>query len=382
MNSNLPNTEPQEAFFLTDEAQLRRWMPWLTLFRAFRVALGHRQLMVGFVAVWLLAGGMRLISSFEGNTQTPLASGEFHLSDKLPKVGETPINYGVAELVMLTGSATREVLVGVKPLGTWSLSLLKWVWMFGILLLFGGMSSRLAALELTQSQHCSLTDASSFVGRRIGAYSGGIALAAGGFLLFAFFNAVIGSLGNIPVVGPILLWVGYPVALCFGLLLTLLAVGLAASWPLMICTISVDGTDAFDALSRSFNYIYSRTWYALFLVVVMLLFGWGLQTVVTYFVSLIQTFTDYSVGYWLNREVVDPVDIVLFWRVALSSVPVAFSFSYFWVGGTIVYLLLRKSEDATPLTSVYLEDQASDELPLVGIPAANLREKQTAGESE
>ena len=37
-----------------------------------------------------------------------------------------------------------------------------------------------------------------------------------------------------------------------------LAVGLAAGWPLMWPTISSEGTDAFDALSRSYAYVYQR----------------------------------------------------------------------------------------------------------------------------
>ena len=52
---------------------------------------------------------------------------------------------------------------------------------------------------------------------------------------------------------------------------------------------------------------------------------------------------------------------------------VAFVYSYFWSASTIIYFLLRQSDDATDLDEVYLPDeQERDELlPLVGVAASD-----------
>ena len=40
--------------------------------------------------------------------------------------------------------------------------------------------------------------------------------------------------------------------------MAILTIGLAAGWPLMAPTVSTEGTDTFDALSRSYAYVYQR----------------------------------------------------------------------------------------------------------------------------
>src|SRR4029079_18006813 len=57
--------------------------------------------------------------------------------------------------------------------------------------------------------------------------------------------------------------------------MAILLIGALIGWPLMWSTVSVEGTDAFDALSRSYAYTYHRPWrllwyalFALFLAVV------------------------------------------------------------------------------------------------------------------
>ena len=50
--------------------------------------------------------------------------------------------------------------------------------------------------------------------------------------------------------------------------MALLLLGLAFGWPLMWATISTEGTDSFDALSRSYAYVFQRPLRYLFYVVV------------------------------------------------------------------------------------------------------------------
>ena len=65
----------------------------------------------------------------------------------------------------------------------------------------------------------------------------------------------------------------WPLALLAGLIMALLLVGLAVGWPLMWATISVEATDPFDALSRSYSYAFHRPIRYLFYVIVAAVLG-------------------------------------------------------------------------------------------------------------
>ena len=49
-------------------------------------------------------------------------------------------------------------------------------------------------------------------------------------------------------------------------MMAILLLGALVGWPLMWATVSVEGTDAFDALSRSYAYTYHRPWRLLWYV--------------------------------------------------------------------------------------------------------------------
>jgi len=59
--------------------------------------------------------------------------------------------------------------------------------------------------------------------------------------------------------------------------MTLLLVGVLLGWPLMWATISVEGTDSFDALSRTYAYVFQKPLrYAAYIgfAVIIGLLGW------------------------------------------------------------------------------------------------------------
>ena len=55
-----------------------------------------------------------------------------------------------------------------------------------------------------------------------------------------------------------------------GLAMSLILLGLAVGWPLMLASIAIEDADAFDAFSRVYNYLFARPWYALFLTLLTL----------------------------------------------------------------------------------------------------------------
>ena len=91
-----------------------------------------------------------------------------------------------------------------------------------------------------------------------------------------------------------------------------------------------------------------------------------------------------------DGEGVPPLTLTLGFRLTLvwmqfwQSLPTTFAFSYFWTTVTVIYFLLRKSEDSIGLDQVYIPagEPVDDTLPLVGIPAADHREARLNSQPE
>src|SRR5262249_6575016 len=100
--------------------------------------------------------------------------------------------------------------------------------------------------------------------------------------IFGLFH-MIPFLGDIFVSG--LLW---PLMLAFGLGIAIALVGLVG-WPLMPATISAEGTDSWEAVSRSYSYVYQRPWQYIWYGLVAVTYG-GL---VFFFLGFLGSFTVY-----------------------------------------------------------------------------------------
>jgi hypothetical protein len=73
--------------------------------------------------------------------------------------------------------------------------------------------------------------------------------------------------------------------------------------------------------------------------------------------------------------------LVQFWMKGLSTLLVAYIYSYFWTAVTIAYFLLRHAEDATPFSHAYWPEPSNDGPALSGIAAAERREQSLAAKS-
>jgi hypothetical protein len=223
-----------------------------------------------------------------------------------------------------------------------------------------------------------------------------------GFLLLWFMAAGVGLVGRIPVVGEAVLGVLWGVSLLIGFLMAAVAVIVCAGWPLMIAAISVESSDGFDGLSRANTYVTNRPGYALFLVLFAVTYGglllYFVAGVTELAVELSMQATDAGSGESINEMIrpainlgegmVEPVSgpgygLTQFWARLARMLPTAFVYSYFWTAATIIYLLLRRREDGTPLAEIQPNDSRSGErpAPLVGMAAATERERQIAADS-
>ena len=93
----------------------------------------------------------------------------------------------------------------------------------------------------------------------------------------------------------------WPFVLILGLLMAFLLLGALAGWPLMWATVSVEGTDGFDALSRSYAYTYHRPWRLLWYVLFAGFLAVVSMFVVKLFASSAVTLGNWSIDWGLNE---------------------------------------------------------------------------------
>ena len=216
------------------------------------------------------------------------------------------------------------------------------------------------------------------------------------------------------VVGDLLMPLLWPLVLLAGLIMAVVLVGLLG-YPLMYPTISAEGSDAFDAISRSYSYVYQAPWHYLWYSLVAVIYGAVLVFFVGFMGSLLIYMSKWSVALapapdtrepaylfmwaptsygWrdlllykstnatvvpevsnsgnlvpvaklqVNKDYYEPnwhnywaAFVVSVWLYILFLLVLGFSYSYFWTAGTIIYLLMRRKVDDTELDEIHLEEE-------------------------
>jgi hypothetical protein len=247
--------------------------------------------------------------------------------------------------------------------GLWSLA----VWAF-----FGAAICRIASVQLATNERLSWGSALRHACTKYLAYLSapliplvGVALAALPVLLIGFLMYLyIGGFGLF------LAALSWPLMLVAGLVMTLLILGLFFGWPLMWGTISTEGTDSFDALSRSYAYVFQRPLHYLFYAIVAAIFGWLGWLLVQNFASGIIWMTYWAASWGgTDKLVFDKVMsggdltgmgnagmwLIHFFTGCVKLLAVGYLFSYFWTASVAIYFLLRRTVDATEMDEVFLD---------------------------
>jgi hypothetical protein len=270
--------------------------------------------------------------------------------------------------------------------------------------LAAGALTRMAAVQFARDERIGLTSAARFAGGKFFSFLAAPLLPVSGVLVFWLLCLLLGLVGRIPGVGEVVIGLLGLLPLVFGLLMALLVVGVAAGWPLMVAAISAEGSDAFDGFSRSYSYVYSRPWSYAWLGLLTLGYGCVVIFGVWMIASLLVSLAEWGIASGLGaertaelfaaspailefapivevaaQEVVIPetpaaerplgTQFMAVWLSTLGLLINGFIYSYFWSALTIVYFLLRYTDDATRLDEVYLleDDEEDDLLPVVGV---------------
>jgi hypothetical protein len=168
----------------------------------------------------------------------------------------------------------------------------------------------------------------------------------------------------------------WPLALAAGFLMTLLLLGTLFGWPLMWATISTEGTDSFDALSRTYAYSFQRPLHYLFYAFVAGFIGWLGWLLVENFAAGVIWMGYWAAGWGSGGERLNSIMgtgdeltgigssgamLIRFWAGCIKLLAVGYLFSYFWSAAAAIYLLLRRDVDATEMDEVYLDADESEQ---------------------
>ncbi|MFT3879715.1 MAG: hypothetical protein QM703_08650 [Gemmatales bacterium] len=168
-------------------------------------------------------------------------------------------------------------LVHYSPIGpkwrNWWYSMLGVVWTLIVWGMSAGAITRIAAMQLARNERLGLVESLGYARRKLFDYIIGPAIPLIVFALLAFLNALGTFLLTIfPYLGSVLTALLLPLPILSGLIMVVMLVAFIG-WPLFYATISVEGSDSFDALSRTLAYITQGAWSYVKYTVVSIVFS-------------------------------------------------------------------------------------------------------------
>jgi hypothetical protein len=279
---------------------------------------------------------------------------------------------------------------------------------------FGGAITRIAVVQVARGERVGLVEALRYTFRHFLSYLTAPLFPLAGILVILLLMFAFGLFHMIPVFGDIVVsGLFWPVVVVLGLLMAITLVGLV-SWPLMSATISAEGHDSWEAVSRAYSYLFQRPWQYLGYSLIAIVYG----AVLVFFVGLMASLTVYLAEWGVariqpqsrdpaylfvyaptsfgwrslllqdaktaNANVVHMGEInqeayqqylnsqdwhwwntvgavmMAFWMGLLFLMVIGFGYSYFWTASSIIYLLMRRSIDAAELDEVYLEEEEQE----------------------
>jgi hypothetical protein len=143
---------------------------------------------------------------------------------------------------------------------------------------FGGAIARSAACEIArEGERIETSKALKYSGKKFWSFFGAPLICVLGFLFFYLVTYVAGlifKLLDFLYIGAPLAAILLPLAVLAGFIMALIVLGTIAGAPLFLPAVAAEGTDAFDAFSRGFSYIYSKPWHYLWYQLVAGAYGY------------------------------------------------------------------------------------------------------------
>lgn len=404
-----PKRPPAGALY---EIRYSEICPWLILVRSLRVSLLLRVLVLALLGVVLTQLGWAVLDKvfpesaahLEPITHQPakeVTIGPLLVSpdastaiSELPGIqikDALPKRLAFGPLVRAWGWLTSPFLRSISQSAAWGeclVLMLSGLWAVAVWAVFGGAISRIAALHLTRGEMLGPSKALGEAVSKWAGTAGGPIITLVAATILALPLVLVGLLLRFDLLALVvgLLWI---VALCWGLMLAVVLLGLLLGWPLMWATIGVERSDAFDCVSRCYAYIYQRPLHLVFYLVVASLLGMLGELAVEYFVVAGVTLTDWTTSWGAGNERIaqltlgseaggpplsgtanTAVMLIGFWKQTLLAFAASYPLAFLWSATVGIYLLLRRHIDSTEMDEVNLSQPA----PTAGIPPLSSQE--------
>jgi len=414
----------------------------LKIFQSFRMAIQPSKLCIAFMAVaamclagWIMDFGNSVVAV--KNPQGQITETELknfladpqHFETYFKRVGENADHTGVFSTLWRFSTARfhnaldclfRFNITGVVKNISQFFQAIIWAaryhWLYcmfffvitlTVFSIAGGAICRIASLQFAQGEKPGLIEALRFsLGKFTSFFTAPLAPAA--IIVFmAFFIFLLGLIGNIPRAGELLMGIIMALALFGGALIAVLVIGAVAGFNLMFPAIAYDGSDCFDAISRSLSYVYAKPWRMGFYSVIAAVYGALCYIFIRFFafLTLWITYKSLQVGVLGGNEklttiwpvpsfinLVDPPNltgaiwsekiaavIVYLLLLAVLVLIVSYIISFYFSANTIIYSLLRKRVDNTALEDIYT---VSEEIGTELISTESETEEEPESESE
>jgi len=277
-------------------------------------------------------------------------------------------------------------------------------WLFAIILtaatlaiwaVLGGALHRMAALQYTREEKIPISQAITFAGGKFFSFYTAPLIPLGIVAVIGLFMIVGGLLMSLPVLDFIMA-VLFPLAILGGLLMAFLLIGLVGGASLMYPTVAIESSDSFDAISRSYSYLYSRPWRAGLYALVALVYGAICYLFVRLFAYVALAVAHLFIGAGVIgggarlSPTADKLDVlwqmptfdgllppgpwspagaamtgwetvvafvIWVWVALVAAAVIGFLLSFCASASTVVYCLLRREVDAADLDDIYIEEE-------------------------
>jgi hypothetical protein len=245
----------------------------------------------------------------------------------------------------------------------------------------GGAICRIAALQFARGEKPGLTEALRFSIKKFTSFLTAPLAPVIIIIFMGVFIFLLGLIGNIPWLGELIMGILMFLALIIGAMITVVLIGTIAGFNLMFPAVACDGSDCFDAISRSFSYVYSKPWQMGFYTAVAAVYGAICYMFVRFFALLLLSAThlllqfgiigdnskltviwtgpsfwnllgpsSVTAAHWTQSFAAFMVHLCL---LAVIGLVVAFVISFYFSANTIIYALMRNRVDNTALDDIY-----------------------------
>ncbi len=396
------------------EIAWRELFPWLSIVRAARLAIAPRLLILAALGLFLTAAGWKLLGWAYSSSEDPTLTvwrmedsiwrwqAPIRRADRVIAPGrtdntysattqgadvvvvETTPGYPSADVSLLAESASPFLWLS-RPLARifdrtagfvpFSYTLLCGLWSLAVWALIGGSITRIVAMALAHEGRLGALEGAKFSIVKWPAFFLAPLFPLIGVLTISLLAGLFFGLIMRADAGVLVSSILWPLMLAASFVMAILLIGLMFGWPLMWPTISVEGTDAFDALSRSYSYTFQRPFHYLFYAIVAAIIG-ALASLVVMGLAHLTTDLSYWSASWgaglnrageIYRDVLIPGDtsggyglgikILGFWHGCVLLLGASYLYSYFWTAATAIYFLLRRHVDGTEMDEIWSEPE-------------------------